>query len=337
VLLLAGEPYSLSLTMFCLLGAALLLLRGDERNRWLEFAGAGALIGFGVLTRPSVVTVVAALVVVMGVLVWRRSRRSPARVRPLVARSAAFVAVLALVVVPVLHHNADHGQGWTVSTANEQNFWFGNNPYTPTYKTWELGQRAPTDPKARQYLERFGFHLGYYRSSSPSRAQRRAMLHEATRFIVHHPAITALRTLDRAQAFWGFDYTSSNDLRDTLGLTRAEHLPLVALEAGGWFIVALLAVVGLTSARYLIRTPIALFMLALVLGYALAYLAAYASGRWHEPVLGFVVPFAAAGAVWLMDTPGVTRRLRRNPAFLTLAFVFVIVQLVYAYAVATSI
>ena len=146
--LLAGEPYSLSLTMFCLLGAALLLLRGDERNRWLEFAGAGALIGFGVLTRPSVVTVVAALVVVMGVLVWRRSRRSPARVRPLVARSAAFVAVSALVVVPVLHHNADHGQGWTVSTANEQNFWFGNNPYTPTYKTWELGQRAPTDPKA---------------------------------------------------------------------------------------------------------------------------------------------------------------------------------------------
>jgi hypothetical protein len=62
----------------------------------------------------------------------------------------------------------------------------------------------------------------------------------------------------------------------------------------------------------------------------------YAAGHWREPTLGFVVPFAAAGAAWLTRPQAARTRLFRNRALRLLALVFLVVQLVYAYAVATS-
>ena len=178
--------------------------------------------------------------------------------------SVLFIAAAAAVVAPTVHHNADRGQGLTVSTANEQNFWFGNNPYTPAYKTWQIGAHPVREfpPEERRYLLRYGI-------GSPARAQRHEMLREAARFIVHHPAITALRTFDRAQSFWGFDYTPSNDVKHAYRLARPQQFVLTALEAIAWIAVGLLALVGLTEGRSLIRRPVALFMLAIVVSYAL--------------------------------------------------------------------
>jgi hypothetical protein len=254
-----------------------------------------------------------------------------AQLRALALGSVAFAAAAAAVVAPAVYHNTVHDQGLTVSTANEQNFWLGNNPYTPTYKTWELGSQPATDfsPEVQRYLAR-------YRHGPPTLDERHAMLEEAARFVVHHPAITALRTLNRAQAFWGFDYTPSNDVKEAYGLTRVKQLPLTALEAAGWIIVGLLALVALTAARHLIQPGVALFVLAVVAAYALPYVVSYSAGHWHEPVIGFVGPFAGAGAAWLTAYPNAVAQLRRNRAFLVLALLFVVVQVVYASAVATS-
>jgi 4-amino-4-deoxy-L-arabinose transferase-like glycosyltransferase len=331
-ILMSGQPYSLSLTMVCLLGATLLLLGSNESSRWPYFTLAGALSGFAVLTRPSTLSAIIGLAVVAAIVARRLSKTGDrVRLRALGLGSVAFIAAAAAVVAPAVYHNAVHDAGWTVSTANEQNFWLGNNPYTPTYKTWELGSQPATDfsPEVQRYLARFG-------DGPPTLAERHAMLEEAGRFVVHHPAITALRTFNRAQAFWGFDYTPSNDVKEAYGLTRLRELPLTAIEAGGWIIVGLLALVGITAARHLIRLGVALFILAIVVAYALAYIVAYSAGHWHEPILGFVVPFAGAGAAWVTATPNALGKLVRNRAFLLLALLFVIVQFVYAYAVATS-
>ena len=163
------------------------------------------------------------------------------------------------------------------------------------------------------------------------------MLREAARFIVHHPAITGLRTFDRAQSFWGFDYTPSNDIKHAYGLAGPQQFVLTALEALAWIAVGVLALVGVTEGRSLIRVPVAWFVLAVVVSYAVPYVVSYAAGHWREPTLGFVVPFAAVGAAWLTRSESAPARLRRNPAFVLLALAFLIVQTVYAYAVATSI
>jgi hypothetical protein len=184
-------------------------------------------------------------------------------------------------------------------------------------------------PAVREYVAR-------YNPGSPSLAQRHAMLHDALVFVAHHPAITALRTVDRFQAFWGFDFSPSDDVKNALGLSRIPQMLLTALEAGAWVAVGLLALLGLTSARRLIRRAPALLVLGVVAGYQLAYLLGYAAGRWHEPVTGFVAVFAASGASWLLSGPDPVPRLLRNQAFLALAVLFLAVQAVYGYAVATS-
>lgn len=331
LVLMSGQPYSLSLTMVCLLAVTLLLLRGCETGRLAEFAAAGGILGFAILTRPSTITVIPALSIVAGVLAWRSLEDGHRSQAAGFKSAAAFCAVATAVVSPVVVHNQRHGQGLTVSTANEQNFWLGNNPYTPAYKTWELGSHPVSDfaPPVREYLR--GYNPG-----SPSLAQRHAMLHDALAFIAHHPAITALRTVDRFQAFWGFDFSPSDDIKSALGLNRIEQFLLTALEAGAWVAVGLLALLGLTSGRGLIRRAPALLVLGMVAGYQLAYLLGYAAGRWHEPVTGFVAVFAASGASWLLAERDPVPRLLLNQAFLALAVLFLAVQAIYAYAVATA-
>lgn len=322
--LMSGEPYSFALTEACLLGLALLLLVGAERRQWLLLGAAGLVFGFALLVRPSVLSVAVALVVVAALLLRRAPRAW------LLAGGAAFPAAAALVVVPVLVHNERHGQGWTVSTANEQNLWLGNNRYTPDYKTWDLGQDPPSafSPPVTRYLERFG--VGH-----PTRAQRSAMLHETRRFVAAHPGKTAFRTFNRVQAFWGFDYTMSTDIRDAFHLSRAATIPLLALEVGAYLLLVGLAIVGLLFARALLRWRHALLLLAFVAGYQLSYAAAYSAGRWHIPVLGFVAPLAAVGAVWLRVTPSAARVVTRSGAFWIVVAAVGAVEIVYTYVVWT--
>jgi 4-amino-4-deoxy-L-arabinose transferase-like glycosyltransferase len=322
--LMSGEPYSFALTGACLLGTSLLLLVGYERRSWLLLGFAGLVYGFALLVRPSVASVAIALLVFAGLALRRAPRRW------LVTGGAAFLVAASLVVLPALIHNARHDQGWTVSTANEQNLWLGNNRYTPDYKTWDLGQH-PADsfrPEVTRYLERFG--LG-----DPSRAQRSAMLREARHFVASHPGTTAFRTFNRVKAFWGFDYTMSTDIRDSFGLSQAAILPLVALEAGTYWLVAALAIIGLVFAREHLRFGPLAFLLALVVTFQLSYAAAYSAGRWHFPLLGFVIPVAAAGGAWLRSTPGALRAVRRSHAFWLALAVFAAIQVEYAYVVWT--
>jgi hypothetical protein len=331
LVLMSGQPYSFALTMVCLLALALLILRGLETAGVANAALAGGFLGFAILTRPSTISVLPALAIVTGVLARRfMAEGNRNQLRGLIRAAAVFAVVTAAVVAPVVYHNVEHRQGLTVSTANEQNFWFGNNPYTPAYKTWELGTRRVADfaPAVRDYLAR-------YNPGAPTRAQRHAMLHDALTFVAHHPAITLLRTFDRFQAFWGFDFSPSDDVKNALGLGRLPQVLLTGLEALGWVVVGLLALVGLTSARQLIRRAPALLVLAIVVGFEVPYLLSYAAGRWHEPVIGFVVPFAAAGASWLWSTRDPLPRLLANHLFVGLAVLFLAVQVVYAYSVAT--
>jgi 4-amino-4-deoxy-L-arabinose transferase-like glycosyltransferase len=323
--LTAGQPYSFAITMLCLLIMTLALLAAHERESWGAWLVAGSAFGFAVLVRPSTITVAFALAAVVLVVARSTSGRSMAR---LLGGAAVFLACAIAVVLPVMAHNASQHQGWTVSTANEQNFWLGNNRYTPNYKTWHLGQHRAAEyaPEVARELRRF--HVGH-----PSREDRRAMLRDAIDFVEAHPAVTALRTANRARAFWGFDYTASGDVQTVFQLSGVEVAPLVALEVLGYWLLALLAIVGLVRGRGSIRGGRALFLAAIVAGFELSYVVAYAAGRWHSPVIGFVVPFAALAVAPPADRRQWWRAALTSRAVWILAAVFFVVQLEYAYFV----
>jgi 4-amino-4-deoxy-L-arabinose transferase-like glycosyltransferase len=326
IVLMSSQPYSFDLTLLAINCTALGVLIGWEtgRLRWYVFAGLS--LGFGALTRPSTLSIV---LVLIGLLVVLGRRLRGAELRRLLVGAAALAVCAGIVMFPAVRHNHAVGQGWTLSVNNDQNLWLGNNPYTPNYKTYWLGQHDPAyfGPVIRDYMLRFVY------GSNPTPEQRTRARNEAKRYVLAHPAVTGLRTVNRVRAFWGFPYTISNNIRTDWHKGNAAFAVTLFFEAGGYVLFGLLAIAAAVFARPLIRGPRAVFLLLLVGAFELPYALDFSGGRWHYPVLGLVAPFAGLGLAWLTADRDRWRRLLHSRAFLISAAVFLAVQAEYAYFV----
>jgi hypothetical protein len=314
--LLCGQTYAQHLASLCLAALAYFGLRCAREPRAASFAAAGAALGFGCLTRPSMASVLPVVAVALWI-VARRGGSPPLRygVGALLGLSAALV-----LVTPALAHDARAGAGWTLSTNNERNFFLGNNPYTPDWKTSHLGQRPleELDPQARAYLESF-----YERPDA-----RAAMRREALAYVAAHPLRSAWRTANRLVSFWGFDYLASREIQRWRGGGAFVLFPLVALEAGGYFAVALLAVVGLFAMTGNYAPAAGAWLVGLALAYEAPYAIAFSGGTYHFPAMPLLVPFAA---VALADGRRTIERALASRAALAGVFVFAAIQVEYAW------
>jgi 4-amino-4-deoxy-L-arabinose transferase-like glycosyltransferase len=343
--LLSCSSFSQYLSLFCLTGTAVFgyrLLKScaprfacdDEvgcrplRPECRPFDRArgalltGAFLGVGCLTRPSLMAVVALVPVAAAVAwwwTWRGDRRRGAM--RFGVSAAATCAVAFAVALPVIRHNVRTGGGFTLSTNNERNVFLGNNPFTPHYKTGHFAQRSLEELPAdvQNYLR------GYYESENP----RQAMKQAAMTYIREHPGITLLRTANRARAFWGFDYIGSRQFQQAFGLASAGFYALLAVEAGGYAAVMLLAIAGLVLT--LRRLPIGgtLWLLGLIAASAAPYCLAFSAGAYHFPTMGLVIPFAACGCVSLTD--GTWREIVRRRTFWIGLAAFLVIQIEYAW------
>ncbi len=332
--LLCGQTYAQHLAALCLALLAYFGLRAVREGKLWQFASAGAALGIGCLTRPSMLSVVP----VLAVGLWLAARRHDVRLRHLVAGGVLGSCVALAFLGPVLAHDAHAGAGWTLSTNNERNLFLGNNPYTPDYKTSQLGQRSldELDPETRGYLESF-----YERADA-----RSAMRDEAIAYVRAHPLRSALRTFNRTISFWGFDYLATREIQKWYGIGTVRALPLLALEAGGYVALAVLAMVGVLGMRGLGSGSSGeresgergwvWWLLGLVAAYEVPYAVAFSGGAYHFPVVPLLVPFAAAALSRLVEegVDGVRSLLATKGARVALA-VFAAVQVQYAwYAVA---
>lgn len=160
------------------------------------------------------------------------------------------------------------------------------------------------------------------------------MRREAQRHILADPIGMLRRTWSRALSFWGFDYLASRLLQRHFGLGWAGLAALLALEAGTYLSVMLLALLGLLCSPQALDRGVLLWLLLLVLAYQLPYLLAFSGGTYHFPVMVLVLPLAGVTLGQLLQPGGARalwQRLRRRPlAWAALTF-FLLVQLQYAY------
>jgi 4-amino-4-deoxy-L-arabinose transferase-like glycosyltransferase len=326
--LMAGEPFSHPLSLLALVVLCRELLVGMRRRSTPHLLAAGLAFGVGVITRPSTASIALALAGA-AVLLWWRGRRGDGGVpvARLLGAAAAIVVGALVVVAPVLAYNADRGVGATISTNNEYNVWIGNNPYTPDYKTSHLAQREGSafSPEVERYLESF--------RNRPDR--RSAMKDEAVRYVRDHPEVFALRSFNRAQAFWGFDYYMSAVIRRYTDLGPVVWVPALVAEAAGFLVAGLLALVGLTVGRSRLRSGPTALLVAVVLSFQLPYLVSFAVGVYHFAVMGLLLVFSAAGAVTVWEARSSPRSLLRSRALLVAAAVFLVIQVPYAWFVGT--
>ena len=322
--LLAGQTYAQHLAAACLLAFAWFGLRAVDRASLVDASLAGLAFAIGCLTRPSMLSVAPVLLVLWALRMRHMKREGAPRLR-LVGSAAAFLVVAAAMVLPVQAHNRAAGAGFTISTNNERNFFLGNNPYTPNYKTSHLGQRALTelDPETREYLR------GFYERPDA----RDAMQHAAVDFVVHHPGVTAYRTFNRATSFWGFDYLGSRIIQDERAWGKMALLVMLSFEAGAYLLVMVLALAGIFALRTEADARARIWLIALALAYELPYVLAFSGGTYHFPVVGLLVPFAAmalAAARGGGTRKLLARTLRSRGAVLALV-AFAAIQVEYAY------
>lgn len=327
--LMPSQPFSFDVTMLGVTLCAVWALVAWDRRQPGWCIASGLALGVAVVARPGSASLFLALLVAAGAITTRLwKRRDYSGVLRLVGGVVTVGVFAALLALPAVVHNARSGAGPTVSTNNDGNLLLGNNPYTRNYKTWHQGQHPFAEFPARErlYLERH-FTPG-------GDADRRAeMRNTALTYMAEHPGTTALRTVNRARAFWGFDYAFSNGLRVDLGAPTALVLLAAAVEVGGYIVFGLLVLAGLILGRGYFRGRRWLFVIALVLAYQLPYLIAFSGGRWHLPVLALLAPVAAAGLTALGPPATAVRRVASSRALVISAVVFLLLQVEYAWFV----
>jgi hypothetical protein len=268
---LPSTQYTENTLVLLLVGAyGLLLAALEPGGRRLGFwAGAGALIGLGVLWRPNVVLLLPGLVA-GAIWVLARARR------PFVAPILCCLLGTAAVVAPwVVRCHQVHGRWYFIATGGGRALWLGNNPrlahgpYTITF---------PPDPALAARLRAYPGEFEY----------DAALRREALANMQADPAGAValyVRKLGHLYAFHPETYTPSRYMSDLGRLTQSAATAV--LVAG--------ALLGLAALR---RTPTLVPLAVGALGFSLGSALFFAVMRYRmpaEPVLLWLSGIGWAG------------------------------------------
>lgn len=317
----AYDPFTEYPAAACLAAAVYLLTRACRKPSLGLSLALGLCLGLLVLFRPSSVL----MVLFAAALLILRTRR------PGLAIALALVA--AAVIAPWVWKAHSMTGRFMMNDSNWENFFLGNNPSTPLYRTWPGGQAEAGFPS--EFLQRFHD----IRSQPPA---ARAVLYRKIAFehIESRPDLFLLRTLNRARAYFGFPIHRGGPAVRYVGVSWARSLlgpGLTLVDAAFYWLIMGLAIVFLLNFResFFERDSV-LPILGAALAYALAYWVSFSHPRFNFPV----VPLFAAFAALLADSllwpgphavlqPAFGSARRRRVVYISLAL-FLFVQLEWA-------
>lgn len=271
---------------------ALLLGFFDLASRWPEratparAAGAGALIGLGLLVRPN-------LALFLPVAAWWMYRHAPSAAPRRKALPWVFAAAALAVTLPATLRNlAVSGEPVWISANGGINLYFGNNPsangldpVSDDIPAWNPFGYANL---VEQLSAAEGRDLGYREASSVFAARARAFWRE-------QPGRALALTLAKARYFWAANEIGNEsairEIRQASPLLRNLPFPFAFLLAA--------ALTGLVMTWRSPRTDrgTGTLLLGFVVVYALSFLPFFAAARFRIPVLPVLFVFAAAAVV----------------------------------------
>lgn len=271
--------------------AALLTLAFDQYLRYRENRThtsallAGLFMGLLILFRPSALL----LAFVWPVLVAKRKPRL----------ALALIPVMLVVGLASTYVSVRQGRFILLNDANSRNFYLGNTPWTPWYKTWYFGSHwtfSPLNPQGlRTELETI--------QELPLEHRNRAYLSAGWDHIGSEPGMFLARSASKFRTFLAADSFTGARL-----VNRGK--PIV-----GYFILALdgllyLLVMAL-ALRWWYMTPrpprpfLRRDALLVVLLYALPYFVSFSHPTYHLPLMPlFICAAALTGAAWLSRGEG---------------------------------
>jgi hypothetical protein len=245
------------------------------------------------LTRPSNMGIA---VLVPLYLLWRTRRWQTVAI-------PAAVVTLAVGAWSIKTH-AMTGRFVFINDANSQNIFYGNNPWTPTYRTWWFGSRHKEDgDEVPEAYEKAMTEI----AAVPKEARDKVYVQRALDHIRARPDLFVVRTASRVRTFAAFEtYTSAQVTRlnkllgvATLGLDTFFYVLLTGLAI---LFPALRPAGEPTSTRDRLGDPetVRLTLLVAVM-YALPYFLVFSHPTFHFTAVPLVGLLGAAVAVRALE------------------------------------
>jgi 4-amino-4-deoxy-L-arabinose transferase-like glycosyltransferase len=269
---------------------ALSLTENPSVPRGLMF---GLVTGLLILVRPSNVALGAAL---LGWLAWTLRKVKPA------AAGAATAAAAVLLVAWTVQAHELCGRWMFINNANSQNLYYGNNPWTPTYKTWWFGSHKYGEPGVP-----LAFVEDYRRlAATPAPERNHAFSQAAIDHIKDRPDLFILRSVSRVRTFLAFDTFAGAQLLGKGGGGGGKMRSLLGLGVIALDALVYLTVLALVTIRLFV-IPIKKnewLLLAAALLYSAPYFVSFSHPTYHLPV----TPVLAVLGLPILD-----HRLRGEP------------------------
>jgi hypothetical protein len=253
-----------------------------NRPNWREAALLGAATGWLSLVRPSALP----LLIAFPALLYfsRRRLREP-------AIALAIAGVLVLGWVAKAYQLS--GQ-WKINNSNGYNLYYGNNPWTPLYRTWYFGSHAKPETEE---IHRFPEYEKVVRElmKLPATERGAAFQKRAVDYVLHRPDLFLLRTANRVRCFWGFDIFTGANLRGARSSIRHWFPGVLCLDAACYLGIAGFAFfwIAAAPAKFWSRWETRLLAGTVAL-YALPYWLTMSHPTYHFPVMA---PLAILGVL----------------------------------------
>ena len=167
-----------------------------------------------------------------------------------------------------------------INEANSYNFFIGNNPFTPLYKTWWFGSHGPGDPD---------FPVGYQAllaeiQSQPLEAQSSLYFKTAVEHIMARPDLFLIRTASRIRSYFAFDTFAGSALINGYSINKFVGLIVIFADACFYCMTLIMAIRALFDAD-LRASPYVGFLVLLAVLYALPYWLSFSHPTYHFPVV----------------------------------------------------
>jgi 4-amino-4-deoxy-L-arabinose transferase-like glycosyltransferase len=312
------EPLTQLPVTVCLLAMTAAMLWQLDRAAWWKLVLFGLASAAALLVRPASGIVV---LFCTGYLGWK-TKRVEAVLLPLV--------IVGLVTVTWLHKATEmSGHTPAINYNNSRNFFYGNNPYTPLYRTWWFGSHAAGEEGVPSAYTALITAI----DARPVHERDSIFTAQANAHILARPDLFVLRSLNRVRCFFAYDTFTGSFLYKWYPLPRLAGLAAIGLDAVLYFVLVFAALLR-AAGRKRGEEGVAPGIVAMVpLLYALPYFTSFSHPTYHFPVLPFLAVYAMTpvpqGAMALTDVHDAVRSLsRRGKMILAFAMlVFLAVQM----------
>jgi 4-amino-4-deoxy-L-arabinose transferase-like glycosyltransferase len=270
---------------------------------WASAGLLGCCLAGLLLTRPSNV---AMFVVLPLYLAWRRARWQTVVVP--VAVVTFFTGAWSLKAYSLCGHFV------FINAANAQNIFYGNNPWTPLYRTWWYGSHKEPGDMPPDFEAKLR-EINHDPKTRDAQFVKVAMDH-----IKDRPDLFVLRTVNRVRVFMGFDtFTSAQVSRSSKKLAAL----VLAIDAGLYLLTTIAAMLlplailspalgwpalmksaggsGSAEAWAEVRLPIIKLLLLLAFLYAFPYFFAFSHPTFHVAATALLGPIGALAGVGFLE------------------------------------